>query len=234
MKCLANRQQNDLIQLSHYSSCLTIAKAKEGTALAILKKQDISTAVKCVSDAILWLQESLNINSPMKDNQIIDAAITLINTYYWLRLEEIILILSRIKTGKTGKLYHAFDVQVFCSIIEDYLSSSEVCEYHEKKANEYKKSEKEIFEMPEESRKRFEKIYESIKNETPTIEIEEPLKDDNGRCILIRHSEYCSNLKELIPLMTDEEMKELRRSYVNINYRDGMQLIDKAMQSKIE
>ncbi len=226
IQCLQTRLPNDLIILSEYATKLTVTTAKEGTALAVIKKENPTKAYKAVSDAIVWLQKGLNIKDPMSDGQVIDAAVTIINEYYWLRFEELIMILFRIKTGKTEKLYHAFDVRILCSVIEEYLKSAEVSDYHEKQAKEYKKLENQKVEMSEESRLRFQQMYESFLIEVPDPK-ELPEVDETGRYILIRHADYYNQLKELLPEMTDEQKKELRSSFVRMNYRDGIQLIDK-------
>lgn len=221
-------QNKNLLELAEYANGLTIASAKQGTALGAIKKENPASAYKTVADALIWLQNSLNIKTPMSDPQIIDASVTIVSTYYWLRLEEIIMILHRVKTGKTGKLYHAFDVQVFCSIIEDYLKSEELAMYHEKEAQEYKKAEQKQPEVSEELRKIYQGLYEKFKEEVNQLSIEDKEEvDDEGKRILVRHSDYYNQLKSLLPDMTNEEKDQLRKSYVKMNYKDGIQLIDK-------
>lgn len=220
MQCLSEKK---IIALAEYSNKLTIAQAKQGTALSLIKKENPRECIKTVSDSLMWLQNSLNINNKMNDDQIADAAITIVNTYYWLRLEEIILILNKIKTGKTGKLYHSFDVQVFCSIIEDYLNSEELAIYHEQQAKEFKKAEKEKVEMSEESRIRFQEIYQDIINQVPPVE--EPERDETGRLIQVREIDYFNQLKILLPEMSDEQIKGLESNFVSSNYRDGLKAI---------
>jgi hypothetical protein len=222
--CLRDK---NILELAEYANGLTISKAKQGTALSVIKKADPGLAYKSVADALTWIQRSLNINNPMSDTQVVDAAVTIVNTYYWLRLEEIIMILHRIKTGKTGKLYHAFDVQVFCTIIEDYLKSEDLAIYHEKEANEFKKIE-EKQETSEGLRKVYEKLYEKFKEDAAQLSIEDKeLVDNDGKRILVRHADYYNQLLALLPDMTKEEKETLRASYVKMNYKDGIQLIDK-------
>lgn len=228
MQCLSEKRA---IELTEYSLSLTISKAKDGTALSLIKKENPGAAYKSVSDSLTWLQNGLNINNKMCDEQIADASITIVNTYYWLRLEEVIMILAKIKTGKTGKLYHSFDIQVFCSIIEDYLSSEELAIYNEQQAKEFKKAEKEKVEMSEQSRKRFQEIYQDIINQIPE-EKEEPERDEKGRLVQIRDLDYFNQLKSLIPEMTDGEIKSLQSIFISNNYRDGLVELKKEIEKR--
>ncbi len=226
-QCLANK---NIIELAEYTTSLTIAKSKQGTSLVSIKKENPSLVYKSVSDALIWLQNSLNIKNPMSDAQILDASVTIVNTYYYLKLEEIVMILSWIKTGKTGKLYQSFDVQVFCTIIEEYLKSEELALYYEKEANEYKKAEKSTIEISEGLRKVYEVLYDKFKEDTKQLSIDDKEEiDDDGKRVLVRHLDYYNQLASLLPEMTREEKEELRGSYVRSNYKDGIQLIDKSL-----
>ncbi len=232
MQYLANREQIDLIKLSEYATKLTVATAKEGVPLAIIKKQDPAKAIKAVSDAILWLQNSLNINSPMNNTQIIDASITIVNEYYWLRFEEVVMIIFRIKTGKTEKLYHAFDVRVLCSIIEDYLKSEEVAYFHEQQAKTYKEEEKAINKMPysEKSAEMLKEIYKRVIEDTVVLE----QKSNEHKKIQVREEDYFSELTKLLPTLSEKQLSALKINYDGQNYRDGVNAVMKEMEKRVQ
>lgn len=224
-------KEKKLIEISEVAIGMTIAKSKQGTPLGAIKKDNPREVYEILSNAFIWLQNSLNIKNPMSDIQIMDAAVTIATKYYFLRIEEIVMILGWIKTGKTGKLYQSFDVQTFCLIIEDYLKSDELASYYEQEANVYKQRERLNKVDNEGLRQIYEKLYLNYSVDRLEERRNERQVDDKGREIVFREEDYFNNLKELLPKMSESEVLELRRSFIRQNYKDGIKLLNEYLEN---
>jgi hypothetical protein len=159
-------QQNNKLELAKFQSQVTLEKAIEGTQVSKIKKDNEAGLSKAVKNLIISLAESLNLTNTVNDAQVFEMTLLIIETYWYLKLEELVLIFKNAKIGKYGKMYNRLDIQIICEWIETYLRSEERAMYFEKKNTEHKKKEIDVKLMPELYEKyRMEKEPEEDKDE---------------------------------------------------------------------
>lgn len=216
---------NNEIGLIQLQVSLKLSEAVNGISISKIRKDAPEDAAIAIQRLVANLARSFNLSNTINNAQLLEMSLLIMEKYYYLKIEELAYVFKNAKLGQYGKVYNRLDIQIICEWIETYLVSEERISLFEKESQKYKQAEKEKSVMSDKSRERFKKIYESIISEFP----EHQKEDENGKYILIRHADYFNHLKELIPEMTEDQLIELRRSFVGVNYRDGMQLIDKAL-----
>jgi hypothetical protein len=141
-------------------------KAIEGTQVSKIKREDEAGLCRAVKNLITNLAESLNLTNSVNEAQIFEMTLLIIETYWHVKLEELVLIFKNAKLGKYGKVYNRLDIQIVCEWIETYLRSEERAIYFEKKNREHKDKGVDKSLMPG--------LYEKYKLEKP----EEENKDE--------------------------------------------------------
>lgn len=155
-------KQNNKVEFLTIQSELSLEKAVSGSQLSVIRKEDKTTLHIALKNLVLSLVESLNIAQSIKDSQMVEIVFLIADKYWFLKLEELVLIFKRAKMGEYGKTYNRLDVQIVFEWIESYLKSEERAIYFERlntgfKAdpipkelmeNAYKK-----FELPKEEKK---------------------------------------------------------------------------------
>jgi hypothetical protein len=135
MQCL---EQNNKVELIQFQSKVTMDQAINGNQLAVLKKENENQLMKAVKNLIVSLCESLNLTNSMNDYQVLEASMLLTEKYYYLKIEELILIFKNVKLGRYGKSFNRLDIQIICEWIEAYMISNERIEYFEKENTKHK------------------------------------------------------------------------------------------------
>jgi hypothetical protein len=129
---IATLQQNNKIELIKFQSEVTLEKAIEGSQLSKIKKSDKAGLIKAIKNLIVSLSDSLNLSVPLDEAQIFEIALLTIEQYYFLKLDELVLIFKNAKLGKYGKIYNRLDIQIIFEWIEQYLKSEERALYFER------------------------------------------------------------------------------------------------------
>lgn len=130
--------QGNKAELIEFQSKVTIPIAVNGVQLSALKKENEAEVLKAVKSLILSLCESLNLANSMNDYQVLEAALLLTESYYYLKIEELVYIFKNAKLGKYGKSFNRIDLQVIGEWIDKYLTSEERAEYFEKENTKHK------------------------------------------------------------------------------------------------
>jgi hypothetical protein len=92
------------VQLVKHVSSLTVATAQQGEQLSKLKRDNEDVAVAMISSALVSLNNSINIGSNMSEDQIIETAYAILNEYWMLKIDEILLCFRMAKSGRFGKI----------------------------------------------------------------------------------------------------------------------------------
>lgn len=122
----------NFIGLSLLQSKLTHALAIVGKEpLIIHKKKEERNLVKGICNLIWAIQRSLNLTQKMDDAQAMEAAISILDEFGDLTLDEIVLCFKEAKLGKYGKVYNRIDVQVISEWLQKYRTSDERLTYFE-------------------------------------------------------------------------------------------------------
>jgi hypothetical protein len=132
MLWLNSNKAEDKISLIKYSSELTVSKAIEGDQLSTLKKVNELETFRTITGMLKELEMSLNLTSKLTEYQAIEIPILVCQKYYYLKLDELILVFRKAKTGDYGKVFNRLDIQVICEWIEAYIVSEERTAYFEK------------------------------------------------------------------------------------------------------
>lgn len=157
MQCLKTNKPQDQVSLIEYQSSLTLPKAVEGLQISKLKAESKSELVQALNNLVFNTSKSLNITNTLNEIQILEISMMVIEKYWFLKLDELVLIFKKAKTGEFGKMYNRLDIQIICEWIETYLKSEERAVYFEKKNTEHKKKEIDVKLMPQ--------LYEKYKME---------------------------------------------------------------------
>jgi hypothetical protein len=140
--------------------------------LATFKKEyseDWTTAYIAVW--IININEYLNIARPMKDMQIEETAMLILQKYYYLKLSDINLIFTRMKTGEYGPLYEGLDGSKILKFFDKYAEErADLC-YNETIREDEKLKLKEDFKRSSETKS----LKESFSKANGFAEL---LKDD--------------------------------------------------------
>lgn len=119
-------QKQAVTVVARNQASLTVAKAIEaGTQISTLKRQDEQSVIDAVGALITLACHSLNVGKNMTDLQVYTASCTLVERFWYLKLEEFALIFRNGCTGFYGKLFDRVDVEIISSWIEKYWGSDE-------------------------------------------------------------------------------------------------------------
>lgn len=139
----SNNEQERTIAVVDYirkSSELTNRKAIEGSAqLVLLKKEDNQKLFDSLANLIAHLDSSLNVGSKLTAPQAMEIVYAIINDFWELTFDEIVIAIRNGKQGKYGKnnkTYNRLDIEVVCGWLDAYRCSNERMDLIE--ANRYK------------------------------------------------------------------------------------------------
>lgn len=108
------------------------------------KQQGKETVLKFIVVALKGLNESLNVVRPMKDDQIYETALDLMEDYYFYRLVDFSICFKNIRKGVYGKFMDRFDQETLYNMITQYdqVRSKEIAKYNQelKGQDNYKRS----------------------------------------------------------------------------------------------
>jgi hypothetical protein len=138
MQLVTSQKPQDKINLIKFSSELTVTKAIEGDQLSTLRKVNENEIFKAIAIMLKELEMSLNLTTKLSEYQVIEIPILVCQKYFYLKLDELILIFRKAKTGDYGKVFNRLDIQIICEWIEAYIVSDERTSYFEKVNTEYK------------------------------------------------------------------------------------------------
>lgn len=222
IQCILNpNNASNKIALIEFSANVTLPVAINGQAILVLKKENgDGEIIKSLCNVINHFQDMLNVTNKLNEVQLMDTAITILKEYYYLKLEEIIYILQRMKTGKFGKFFNRLDVAIICECIEVYLNSEERAIYFEREAQAYKKSEK---EKSGDQHVFWKSVYEKFIVDHPP-EVINAIKE--GRTIEVRSDDYYNKLVQILPELSSEQMESLKNNFKIRNYKDGVKAIE--------
>lgn len=125
-------KQENFIQLYSVHNCLKSFKKinteieafKSNTHTLVEIKKNSSEKI-CLSILQAWvisLNDFVNCSRKMGPNQIKELCIYIYNDYYFLKMSDIYLIITRIKKGFYGQLYESIDGMKILGFIEKYAN----------------------------------------------------------------------------------------------------------------
>ena len=112
------------------------AKISQVEQLSVTAKQNgRQTVLKFLIMALKGLNESLNVVRPMKDEQIYETAIDLMEDYYFYRLVDFSICFKNIRKGVYGKFMDRFDQETLYKMLSQYdqVRSKEIAEFNQEK-----------------------------------------------------------------------------------------------------
>lgn len=200
LQCLL---KNNPIEIIQAQSEVRLQTAVNGTALGTLKRQDKVQTQNAIANLIANLVQSLNLGNTLNDAQVVEIVYLLMERYYYLKLEELILIFKKAKMGDYGKNYNRLDIQVIFEWIEMYYSSDERALLLEREAKNFKEKEKsndyKKQELPEFAKEILKKMQAEILPDTPKEK--KPYTTYNER-------DYLSEVKEASEIVDNNYLKQ--------------------------
>lgn len=111
----------ELISFEKNVSKSLIINVHNGTQLNRIKNREGNEAtVAIIAGIIKFINDQLNIPNKMNKNQILNAAIALLEEYWGYNIEELIYFSKGVLTGKYGKIYQSFDQSVLFDLLHEY------------------------------------------------------------------------------------------------------------------
>lgn len=133
--------QSAYLDFVKIQAAVTTSSAMEGDSMVKIKLIDHGSLLAAMRNIILSLGESLNVGKKTTPNQAVEIAGLVIEKYYYLKLEEFILVCKKIKMGELIQLYDRLDAPTIMKAIEVFLNSEERTLIFEKEAARYKERE---------------------------------------------------------------------------------------------
>jgi hypothetical protein len=115
-----------------YQGIVNLELAVQGTQLSKIKKEDEASLHIALKNLIVNLVESLNLTQTVNESQIIEMVFLLSDKYWFVKLEELVLVFKKAKLGEYGKIYNRLDVQIISEWIDSFLKSEERALYFER------------------------------------------------------------------------------------------------------
>lgn len=116
-----------------FAAGLTIEKAAQGAQISLLKKDgQFKAAIKAISLMLKDVCNYLELN--FNEDVSIDIAVNISTKYYYFRLEDVLLCLTKGKRGDFGKVYHKTLSIVVTEWLEQYDALQE-CHYVQRAEN---------------------------------------------------------------------------------------------------
>lgn len=217
------QENGNRLELYRYQSQLKVQEAINGTALATLRRADEAALLKAVKTLIVALSDSLNLAHNLNEGQVVEITFLIAERYYYLKLEELVLVFKKAKMGEYGKTYNRLDVQIIFEWIDKYFCSEERALVLEREARQYKQREKQQYStLTEVGRKLFEKIKDEMPPPTPLRTIRLPSNETF-------FNEKLRNEAQHIP---DDELITLLHYYEQKDYKAGIKILQDEMRER--
>lgn len=95
-----------LMNIIKHESKMTMASAiKEGTQISLLRKDNPELLEESITELLYLFRDNFNRANTLTDTQIMSLAIELPIEFWYLKLEEFILVFKNIKKGVYGKIH---------------------------------------------------------------------------------------------------------------------------------
>ena len=89
-----------------YTSKLTVETAQKGEQLSKINRiHGEGITLKILSRVITNLNDSINIGNKLNNDQIFEIAVTILNEYWRLKIDEVLNCFNMAKNGRFGKVY---------------------------------------------------------------------------------------------------------------------------------
>lgn len=148
---------------SRESTGVSITTALQSVQLSRVRKEDPDTLLLAISRLLNFANNQINLPAEKKLNmhQIIFIASELMAQYWFLKFDELVLVLRKGITGKFGPVYNQFDATVIFEWFEKYIRGERdsyiETEAH-RKAHHYKMLETKQLDSSEVNHEGLEKL----------------------------------------------------------------------------
>lgn len=195
---------------------ITIQRAIKGNNLQSLeKKHDFNTLVYAIGNIINNATEFFNgSGTAMTQNQALQTAALLIESYPAETIEDVILCLRYAKTGKYGKVFNRIDGQIIFEWFRQYLDEKYTIVEDMHRDNKIIESEKRINELSMVS-EGITQVLASINKKT------EPEKKQNESVNRITHEQHIDQFKSYVLNLGLPDLNELLVHYETKNKSHG-------------
>lgn len=229
----ASVNMNAMVKFMDVQSGMTIEKAISGTQIAELRKESKPELLKAVSTLITTTAMSLNITNTVNSFQVYEAAELICKEFWFLRLEELILVFRNIKTGVYGKDYNRLDVSTISQCIRMYDAGESKMAVMERKIADQKSKELQsegawVRELGEKERAELSKIYESILKEIP----EEKPKRMNTVVNPPTKEQFIKIFTERVPGYEDEILESLRNDCITYGHKQELEIVEREIEAR--
>lgn len=204
---------------------MTIPRAMKGAQISILKKEFPTDLLKAVSTLITTTATSMNITNNLNSFQVYEATQLICKEFWYLRLEELILIFKNGKLGKYGRIYNKLDITIISDWINQYETSEERVCYFERKNTEHKANLKNQEEMSEESMEKFAEIYRDLFPEEEEPKEKTPVNPQT-------HEKFLQTLSERIRGYSDEILEMLQKDCKIRGYKSELQIVEREITAR--
>jgi hypothetical protein len=189
------------------------------------------TGLKQQLNALLHhLVASLNAKDKINEMQALDIIDVIVQEYKYLKFEELVFVFKQAKMGRYGKDYNRIDVMTICTWIDTYAVSDERLGYLESRHNKFKEESKpENLTTEEEG-----KFNEGMKRWKAAID-EANFKRVNEAGVskeALNEESFVNGLLLMLPNYSDEELVELRKSYIEQKWAQGVKYVEDEMKHR--
>ena len=217
------QENGNRLELYRYQSQVKTEQAINGTALATLRRADEAALLKAIKTLIVALSESLNLSHNLNESQVVEITFLIAERYYYLKLEELVLVFKKAKMGEYGKTYNRLDVQIIFEWIDKYFCSEERALILEREAQNYKQLEKKQYgTLTEVGRQLFEKIKDEMPAPTPLRTIRLPSNE----------TFFNEKLRNEVQHIPDDELITLLHYYEEKDYKAGIKILLEEMRER--
>ncbi|MBT4728037.1 MAG: hypothetical protein HOB88_06330 [Bacteroidetes bacterium] len=150
MNELKKYTSNEKLELISYEKNVSkdlLSNVYNGTQISVLKKEKGNEfTVKTVAEIIKSINDQFNFTNKMNNDQIVNAAIAVIEDYWILKIEELIYFSKNVLKGKYGKIFQSFDQLVLFELLNEYdrQRSDELERVHQNSKSQSTKNIKEL------------------------------------------------------------------------------------------
>lgn len=213
-------------ELIMIQSSMSLQKAVAGDQISLIRKESERDLAKAITQLILNLAASFNIGKNMNELQVFETTMLLIEKYWYLKIEEFILVFKNAKLGTYGKLYDSLDVHTISSWFTAYETSAERMAYFEKINSKYREIERQQFDSAATA-----EVVGKLKS---MLSIEKAKLTPKIPEISITNSldTFISVFGQRMHELTDQELEEYYQEFATHRIKEGLSLIDKELERR--
>ncbi len=197
-------------------------------SLQILEKESPTELKQSITNLIFMLNESLNLSVKINEFQAMEMTFYIISEYPYLKLEELILIFKKGKTGSYGqennnsKIYNRVDISVINTWILHHLNSEErwciIEENYQKEKDKFRTRPK---DWNPENRKMIDAIFEKaiVQSQIKKQQEKDALNEK-------RYNDRIERIRQTVKIVTDEDLQTYLKEYTDDSFKEAIEIVN--------